>query len=124
MIALGGVADEQFALGIVVFQPILEGTAHEAAAYDSDVDHFLKFRVECCCKYVTQISRITRIISLAKRQAGYRSQLTMRFILSLKLLVLKFTKSPTRLSISFKYVSNCFAKTGFISSTDFSSTIT
>ena len=41
VIALGGVADEQLALGIVVFQPILEGTAHEAAAYDSDVDHFV-----------------------------------------------------------------------------------
>ena len=41
VIAFGRVADEQLALGIVVFQPILEGTAHEAAAYDSDVDHFV-----------------------------------------------------------------------------------
>ena len=38
-VALGGVADEKLAFRIVVFQPLLEGSTHEAAADDSDVDH-------------------------------------------------------------------------------------
>ena len=39
VVALGGVVDEELAVRIVVFQPILEGSADEAAADDSDVDH-------------------------------------------------------------------------------------
>ena len=39
VVALGGVADEEFALGVVVLQPVFEGTTHEAAADNSDVDH-------------------------------------------------------------------------------------
>ena len=41
VVALGGVADEEFALGVVVLQPIFEGTTHEATSDNSDVDHTL-----------------------------------------------------------------------------------
>ena len=41
IIPLGGVADEELAVRIVVFQPILEGSADEAAADNSDVDHVI-----------------------------------------------------------------------------------
>ena len=41
IIPLGGVADEEFAVRIVVFQPILEGSTDEAAAGDSDVEHVI-----------------------------------------------------------------------------------
>ena len=39
IIPLGRVTDEQFAFRVVVFQPIFEGSAHEAASDNSDVDH-------------------------------------------------------------------------------------
>ena len=41
IIALGGVADEELAVRIVVFQPILEGSTDEAAADNSDVEHVI-----------------------------------------------------------------------------------
>ena len=39
IVALGGVADEELAVGIVMLQPFLQGSTHEAAADDSNVDH-------------------------------------------------------------------------------------
>ena len=39
VISLGRVADEEFAFGVVVFQPILEGSTYEAASDNSYVDH-------------------------------------------------------------------------------------
>ena len=54
VIPLGRVADEKFTIRIVVFQPVFEGSAHEAAADNADVDH--------CCKVLVFLSpRITRI---------------------------------------------------------------
>ena len=42
VITLGRVADKEFALGVVVFQPVFEGSTHEAASDNSNVNH--------CCK--------------------------------------------------------------------------
>ena len=42
IIALRGVADEKFALGVIMFQPVFEGSAHEATSYNSNVDHIIK----------------------------------------------------------------------------------
>lgn len=41
VVTLGRVADKKFAFRVVVFQPIFEGSAHEAAADNSDVNHTL-----------------------------------------------------------------------------------
>ena len=40
VITLGRVADKELALGVVVFQPVFEGSTHEAASDDTYVDHF------------------------------------------------------------------------------------
>lgn len=42
VVALGRVANEKFTLRIVVFQPILQGSAYEAASDNSNVDHCYK----------------------------------------------------------------------------------
>ena len=42
VITLGRVADKEFALRVVVFQPVFEGSTHEAASDNSNVNH--------CCK--------------------------------------------------------------------------
>ena len=39
IIALGRVTNEKFALRVVVFKPIFESSAYEAASDNSDVDH-------------------------------------------------------------------------------------
>ena len=39
VVTLGRVANEKFALRIVVFQPILQGSTYEAASDNSNVDH-------------------------------------------------------------------------------------
>ena len=39
VVALGWVANEKFTLRIVVLQPILQGSAYEAASDNSNVDH-------------------------------------------------------------------------------------
>ena len=39
IVTLRGVANEKFALWVVVFQPVFEGSTHEAASDNSDVDH-------------------------------------------------------------------------------------
>lgn len=39
VVTLGWVADKEFTIGIVVFQPILEGSANEAASNNSYVNH-------------------------------------------------------------------------------------
>ena len=39
IVALGRVADEELALGVVVFQPIFEGSANKAASDNSNVNH-------------------------------------------------------------------------------------
>ena len=41
VVTLWRVADEEFALRVVVFQPIFEGSANEATSDNSDVDHFI-----------------------------------------------------------------------------------
>jgi len=40
IVTLGRVADEQFALWIVMLQPIFEGSAYEATSNNSNVNHF------------------------------------------------------------------------------------
>ena len=42
IVALRGVTDEKFALGVVVFQPVFQGSAYEATADYSDVEHVIK----------------------------------------------------------------------------------
>ena len=42
IIALRGVTDKKFAFRVVVFQPIFEGSAHEATSDNSNVDHITK----------------------------------------------------------------------------------
>lgn len=42
IIALGGIADEELTIGIVVFQPILEGSTDKAASDNTDVYHDFK----------------------------------------------------------------------------------
>ena len=42
VVALGRVADEQFALGVVMLQPIFQGSAYEAASNNSNVNHTCK----------------------------------------------------------------------------------
>lgn len=39
IISFGRVADEQFALRVIVFQPIFQGSAYEATSNNSNVDH-------------------------------------------------------------------------------------
>ena len=39
MVALGRVADEKFAVRIVVFQPVFKGSAYEATSDNSYVNH-------------------------------------------------------------------------------------
>ena len=41
VVSLGGITDEQFALGVVMFQPIFESSAYEATSNYSDVYHCL-----------------------------------------------------------------------------------
>jgi hypothetical protein len=43
IITLRGVADEKFALGVVVFQPIFQGSAYETTSNNSNVNHILMF---------------------------------------------------------------------------------
>ena len=45
VISLGRVADEQFTLWIVMFQPIFQGSTYEATSNNSNVNHFLKFYI-------------------------------------------------------------------------------
>ena len=42
VVTLGRVADEELALGVVVFQPVFEGSTHEAASDNTYVDHLFK----------------------------------------------------------------------------------
>ena len=39
IVALVGVRDKEFALGVVVFQPVFEGSSHEAASDNSNFNH-------------------------------------------------------------------------------------
>lgn len=43
IVTLGRVADKKFALGVIAFQLIFEGSAYEAASDNSDVNHVVKF---------------------------------------------------------------------------------
>ena len=47
VITLGRVADKELALGVVVFQPVFEGSTHEAAADNTYVDHYCMFLFVC-----------------------------------------------------------------------------
>ena len=41
VIAFVGVTDKEFTLGVVVFQPVFEGSADEAASDNSNVNHYV-----------------------------------------------------------------------------------
>ena len=51
IIALGRVTDEQFALGVVMLQPILQGSAYEAASNNSNVNHLFVNIFKCYCLF-------------------------------------------------------------------------
>jgi hypothetical protein len=42
IVTLWGVTDEKFALRVVVFQPVFEGSTHEAASDNSNVNHIIE----------------------------------------------------------------------------------
>ena len=48
IVALGRVANEQFALRVVVFQSIFQGSAYEATSDNSNVNHCLVIILKCC----------------------------------------------------------------------------
>ena len=39
IVALGGVTNEQFTLGVVAFQPVFQGSAYETASDNSNINH-------------------------------------------------------------------------------------
>jgi len=43
MITLGRIADEQLTLGVVVFQPIFQGSTYEATSDNSNVNHISNY---------------------------------------------------------------------------------
>ena len=43
IVAFVRIRDEEFALGVVVFQPVFEGSAYEAASDNSNFNHFLSY---------------------------------------------------------------------------------
>ena len=51
IIALGRVADEQFALGVVVLQPVFQGSTDEATSNNSNVNHLFVNIFKCYCLF-------------------------------------------------------------------------